>query len=419
MPRLTSKPLTQKQIDATSAPATGCTVLRDAEQRGLTLRVWPGGTRTWSFEYRSPVTLKNVRLGIAAQSLAEARALIKGHRAAVAAGRDPALEAKADLSARQEAHARLVTVADALARYEAAVVEPAAKLASRRKRMRVLIRAMAPYGARAVASLTRADVIGRLDEIQGTSGGVSRNRAQSEIRHFLGWCRDRDLVQSIVIDRVRQGVREQARERVLTDAELSAVLAATADRSAYSDLVRTLLHTAMRRNEAATLRPGDLDFNARTICVRGEVSKTRQARVIPMPDALLDMFRDRARGLPSEGYLFGDGTDFKKPFSGFSKRFAALLAAMPGGARTFTLHDIRRSVATALHTMGVDALTVEDLLGHLTGVRSGVAGVYNRATTLPRQREALSAWSAKLATLVPPADLLTSVPTRCRQSFSV
>jgi integrase len=399
MPRLTSKPLTQKQIDATSAPATGCTVLRDAEQRGLTLRVWPAGTRAWSFEYRSPVTLKNVRLGVAARSLSEARAVAKGHRAAVAAGRDPALEAKADLSARQEAHARLVTVTDALVRYETAVVEPAAKLASRRKRMRALRGALEPFLARAVASLTRADLIGRLDEVQAASGGVSRNRAQSEIRHFLGWCRDRDLVPSIAIDRVRQAVREQARERVLTDAELSAVLAATADHSAYADLVRTLLHTGVRRGEAATLQPRDLDFEARTITVRGEVSKTRQSRTIPMPDALLDMLRQRARGLARGGYVFGDGTDFKAPFSGFSKRSAALSAAMPEGAERWTLHDIRRTVATRLHEAGADALVVEDLLGHLGGIRSGVAGVYNRATTLPRQREALKAWAEKLLNL--------------------
>jgi integrase len=361
------------------------------------------------------VTLKNVRLGVAARSLSEARAVAKGHRAGVAAGRDPALEAKADLSARQEAHVRLVTVADALARYERAVVEPAAKLASRRKRMRVLRAAAEPFSARAVASLTRGDLIGRLDEVQAASGGVSRNRAQSEIRHFLGWCRDRDLVPSIVIDRVRQAVREQARDRVLTDTELSAVVAAIADRSAYSDLLRTLLYTGMRRNEAASLQARDIDLDRRTILVRAEVSKTRQSRMIPMPDPLSDMLRQRARGLLRDGYLFGDGTDFRKPFSGFSKRFAKLSAAM-SGVEQWTLHDIRRTVATRLHEMGVDALTIEDLLGHLTGVRSGVAGVYNRAATLSRQREALTLWNAKLASLTPSADVsrkpVTSVETK-------
>ena len=65
----------------------------------------------------------------------------------------------------------------------------------------------------------------------------------------------------------------------------------------------------------------------------------------------------------------------------------------------WTLHDIRRTVATRLHAAGVDVLTVEDLLGHSSGVRLGVAGVYNRAETLERQRPALRQWAIKLAML--------------------
>jgi integrase len=362
--------------------------------------VWAGGTRSWSFEYRSPVTRKNSKIGISAASLSEGRVIAKAHRAAVAAGRDPALEAKADLNKRQEAHARLVTVRDALDRYDASVVESAVKLASRRKRMRVLRRAMEPFLARPVSALARGDLIGRLDEIQSQSGGISRNRAQSEVRHFLGWCCDRELVTGIVIDRMRQGVREQSRERVLSDQELAAILAATADRSAYSDLVRTLLLTAMRRNEAASLQPRDLDFDGRTITVRAEVSKTGAGRVIPMADGLFDMLRQRSRGLPKDGYLFGGGSDFKSPFSGFSKRFARLAASLPREIEPFTLHDIRRTVATGMHSMGVDALVVDDLLGHLGNVRSGVRGIYNRAQTLSRQREAVAAWNARIAALI-------------------
>jgi hypothetical protein len=84
MPRLTLKPLTQKMIDAAPTPAKQCMVLRDSDVRGLTLRSWPAGTKSWSFEYRSPITLKNARLGISANSLSEARATAQAHRAAVA-----------------------------------------------------------------------------------------------------------------------------------------------------------------------------------------------------------------------------------------------------------------------------------------------------------------------------------------------
>ena len=216
MPRLTSKTLTQKLIDSTPLPAHGYTSLRDHEQRGLEIRIWSTGARSWRFEYLSRVTGKKAVLSLPAGTLAEARVIAKSHRALVALGRDPALEAKADLEERREAHVRAVTVAAVLDDYERNVLASSPKQTSRRNRVRVLRRAMEGFEGRAVASLTRGDFIKRLDQIQAEAGDVSRNRAQSELRHFLGWCRDRDVIETIALDRVRRGVRETPRDRALT-----------------------------------------------------------------------------------------------------------------------------------------------------------------------------------------------------------
>ena len=276
------------------------------------------------------------------------------------------------------------------------------KQTSRRNRVRVLRRALAGFEGRAVASLTRGDFVKRLDQIQADAGDISRNRAQSELRHFLGWCRDRDIVEKIVLDRVRRAVRETPRDRVLTDDELRVLLESIAaiNGSAYGDLLLTLLHTAMRRNEAASLQARDLDFEARTITIRAEVSKTCQTRTIPMPDSIVDTLRARFRGLAPTGYLFGEASGFGRPFSGFSKSFAKLRSTMPAGMAGWTLHDLRRTGATRMHQSGVDALVIEDLLGHLTGVRGGVAGIYNSAKTIDRQRQALAGWSKTLQKLL-------------------
>jgi hypothetical protein len=122
----------------------------------------------------------------------------------VALGRDPAIEAEADLEARREAHAKSVNVAAVLDDYERNVMASSPKQTSRRNRVRVLRRALVGFEGHAVASLTRGDLVKRLDQIQADAGDVSRNRAQSELRHLLGWCRDRDIVEKIVLDRVRR-----------------------------------------------------------------------------------------------------------------------------------------------------------------------------------------------------------------------
>jgi integrase len=405
VPRLTSTPLTQKIIDATRPPKTGFTPLRDPSLQGLLLRIWASGARIWSLEYRSPITGKNVRHGLKLPSgtLIEARARARELRTGVAAGRDPALEAKQDLIARQVAHSAAVTVADALGRYEDAVVKTAARMVSRRARMASLRKAVEPFNIMPVASLKRETIVLRLDEIQATRGPIARNRAQSEIRVWQTWMRNRGIVETIELDRVRKEVKEQARERVLTDEELTVLMTATTDRTPFSDLIRVLMHTGMRRGEAANLQPRDLDFDAATIRVRSEVSKTRQSRLIPIDEAIEPMLRERASRVDREGYVFGDGSDYRRPFSGWGKRVAALVKVMPEG-EPWTLHDIRRTVATRLYEAGIDVLTVEDLLGHTTGVRSGVAGTYNRAQTLERQRRALRCWAAQLAAFVETAE---------------
>ena len=129
--------------------------MRDHEQRGLEVRIRSTGTRSWQFEYLSPVTRKKAVLSLPARTLAEARVIAKSHRAMVALGRDPAIEAEADLEARREAHAKSVNVAAVLDDYERNVMASSPKQTSRRNRVRVLRRALAGFEERAVASLTR------------------------------------------------------------------------------------------------------------------------------------------------------------------------------------------------------------------------------------------------------------------------
>jgi integrase len=384
--------LTQRIIDATPLPKTGFTELRD---HGLVMRIYPTGKRTYSFEYRSPVTGKNARSTFDATSLADARTAVLKHKLMIREGRDPNLERKAAATSLRIETARTKDVRAAIQLYEADFLR-GAKEVSRRERMAKLRRAVEPFNNDPVASLTKGELVTRLDVIEKENGPVARNRAQAEIRAWLGWLHERELVQAVVLVGVKKRGVEKTRTRVLTDAELGAIARVTTDRTPYSDIVRVLLHTGMRKGEVANLQPRDLDFEARTIRVREEVAKTSE-RVIPMIDAIAAMLAERAEGQRDEAYIFGNGSGFRSPFSGWGNGTDRLRGVAGEG---WTLHDIRRTVATRLYEAGVDSLVVEDLLGHTSGVRNGIAGVYNRAVTLNKQRDALNSWAAKLTTLM-------------------
>lgn len=392
------KPLTQKIVDTTPAPKTGFKELRE---RGLVLRISAAGAKSWSFEYRSPLTKKNARISFPATSLDEARKIVHRHRVALSEGKDPSVEKKEAIVAEFAEHARATTVRASLDLYEPGFMADAPlKQASRRERMVRLRRVLSPLMERAVSSISQPEMVAFLDGVRTNNGPIAANRAHAEIRAWLGFAKLRAHAPDNVLDRVPKQVSEKSRERsrVLTDAELAAMMSATADRSTFSDFIRVLLHTAARRDEGASMQPRWLNFDERTITIPAVVSKTGRMRVIPMAKAIVALLVMRVEGLAPDAYIFGEGSGFRAPLQGWDKQTTKLRAAMPAGDR-WTLHDIRRTVATRMHKAKVHPLVVEDLLGHLTGVRKGVAGVYNAAETVEEQRLALDVWGAQLAAL--------------------
>jgi integrase len=59
----------------------------------------------------------------------------------------------------------------------------------------------------------------------------------------------------------------------------------------------------------------------------------------------------------------------------------------------WTLHDLRRTVATHMARLGVDDIVVERVLGHRVG---GVKAVYNRYRYTDEKRAALALWAKEL-----------------------
>jgi integrase len=62
----------------------------------------------------------------------------------------------------------------------------------------------------------------------------------------------------------------------------------------------------------------------------------------------------------------------------------------------FTLHDIRRTVATGMQRLGIAPHITEAVLNHKSGVIKGVAAVYARHDYADEKRKALVAWGDEL-----------------------
>ena len=68
------------------------------------------------------------------------------------------------------------------------------------------------------------------------------------------------------------------------------------------------------------------------------------------------------------------------------------------GVSDWRVHDLRRSFATHLVELGIaPPHVVEILIGHKSGHKSGVAGVYNRALHVAERTVALEKWATIIA----------------------
>ena len=106
----------------------------------------------------------------------------------------------------------------------------------------------------------------------------------------------------------------------------------------------------------------------------------------------------RAEGLARDGYIFGEGSGFRAPYSGWGKSIDRLREGMPEGDPWLTLHDIRRTVATCAFMMLASIRSSSRMCSAIwvaSAQRGYGRGRQARAVTLTKQREALKSWAAK------------------------
>ena len=188
--------------------------------------------------------------------------------------------------------------------------------------------------------------------------------------------------------------RAQERERILSDCELEKIWRATEDRPLpLRGVVRTLILTGQRRENAAGMRWSELDGgeSERLWTIPAARFKTGVVQVIPT-DTIAGILGEQPRIV---------GSDFVFTFSGsksadVSKESAKLRKL--SGVDDWTLHDLRRTAIADWGKLRIDR-EVRDRLLRIPPP-AGVGRTYNRYEFLDEKREALAKWSEHVAGLI-------------------
>lgn len=261
---------------------------------------------------------------------------------------------------------------------------------------------LAQWKGRDARTITPLEVIERLDEIVDRGAPVLANRTASLLSQLFRFGIHRRIVEQNPVQLLmRPGGKEKARERVLSDEELTAYLAdprACARFERLSHVITLLLLSGQRRGELAAARWSEVDLQARTWTIPDENSKTGRGHIVPLGDWAVEEFVALKREAEGSPWVLPapDRQHHIEPKQ-LSRSLAKCLERFQKrGIGAFTLHDLRRTCRTGLSALKIEPHIAERVLNH---IQPGVAGVYDRFAYLNEKREALEKWAKHLEQL--------------------
>ena len=387
MADLNAANLTPTRI-AAAKPRPAAWVLWDAKVRGFGVRIFPGGSKSYTIKYRSDGRQRWFNIARVGEiGLEEAR---RRAGRALADSRDGA-----DPARQRQARRQAPTVADGLDRFfdEWAPQRVADGLLSERTLYDYRNQAGRTFrpilGKLKIAEVTREDIERAVAKV----APVQRNRQLAlASRLFNLWAKWEWCEQGRNPARLIERTREQPRDRVLAPSEIQALAGAV---EALDDpfavaAIKLLALTGWRTGEALGLEWEHVNFETgEALLPSTKIGRDNRHLAAPVLALLADL--PRVNGNP---HVFAGARGAAIGYRKFRILFAE--AARAAGLEDVRLHDLRRSVATMAAAHGVSVLMLRDLLGHKSVT---MANRYARRAGSALQ-ETVDASAARMAALM-------------------
>lgn len=400
--------VTKRTVDAVEAGSRDL-FLWDTEVAGFGCKITPKGARSYVVQYRmggretNSIRHKIGRHGTWTPDAArdEARRLLR----MVDQGIDPR---EADRERRREAVELAFRSYSTL--FEEKFLKPTWKDWVNAKR-HLDLHCVPVLGDRPLTKITRQHVSGLLDRLSDRP--ATQKNVYATLRKLFNWAVNRGDIGASPLAGMTPPSGVKARARVLNREELVSVwLAADELGTRHGTVVKLLILNGQRLVEDAAMEWGELDLGKRQWLLPPERTKNKLPHIVPLgpqsvaliqaqPKAASPFVLAGPRGKYPKGWA-----DAKVKLDEAALRILRKRAAERGESPDevklpqWQLHDLRRTLATGMPELGISAEIVEAVLNHISGVKAGVAGVYNRYQYLPEKTAALLKWDEHVQALI-------------------
>lgn len=337
------------------------------------------GRKTWTYCYRLGDKKRRLTLDLyPAMSVAQAHNAWRKARDEVRLGRDPG---------KPQAATDFLGVFEEWMERDQSPHRSAQDVRARMEREVVPL-----WSHRKITDIGRRDILDAIDAVADRGHVTSAIRLYAHLHRMFQWCLGRGIVEVNPVTALPKPGSEASRDRVLTDAELVKVWRA-AERVGYpyGPTFRLLILTGARRGEIGGLRWSEIIDG--TISLSGARTKNGEPHIIPLSSFARSVLAE----LPKiNDCVFTLGRVSIRNWS----RAKSDLDDFAAITEPWVTHDLRRTTATGLQRLKVPLEVTEAILGHTSGSRGGIVGVYQRHDYLEERQEALEAWGARVTALV-------------------
>jgi integrase len=332
----------------------------DEKERGLVLRIHPTGRRAFKVVYSRQGRPRWYHIGQV--GLSDARRIAAKIKLAVAEGKDPAAERRAERGAG--------TFAELANRY---VEEHAKRKNKSWEQADYLVRRhlLTRWGKLDAKSITRADVKAMM---RGIKAPVVANQTLAATSAIFTWAIEEEVggVQVHPCKGVDQNP-VQSRERVLSDSELPRFWAAFDDAGLVrSSALKVILLTGQRPGEVSHMRrehvvdgwwemPGAPDHK-----LGWPGTKNKQSHRVWLPEVVRSIIAEAG----GDAFVFGG----RRPVTGLDGAMREICAELRVNEKA-TPHDLRRTHGTMITRLGFGRDAMNRIQNHKEG---GIGSVYDR-----------------------------------------
>ena len=225
----------------------------------------------------------------------------------------------------------------------------------------------------------------------------------SLMKRAFRFCHNRGVIKNNPLESLRRsdvGIAAKMKERRLSDEEIKVVWDALFALPPSQQLViRFMILTGCRAAEIRKSRWDWYNFNEKTWTVPAEDYKTGKTIRRALPEVAIRLLQEHKRGSVTSHVLtpaqFRDKEDIP-PTQALVSTYS-MQVIRKTGMKQWSLHDLRRTVATRLSELGAPPHVIEKLLGHQM---CGVMARYNLHDYMDDQREWLGIWQNHLQSII-------------------